>query len=161
MNVRPTPWIAAATLLLVLASSCASGRGNPRSESNWNTGYIGESMSLHFLGANSYTPDTIEQSNRQSSRDLVLLTRRYFFNDNPDNPLQEHRYGPYDRYVPIWHMPLYGLGDLWDGTRSTAVNGGHGLWSIVLMPIQLTAGTNETSGVPKPPPPDQFKVKNP
>ncbi len=161
MNVRPIAGVAVATVLLVLGSSCASGRGNPRSESNWNTGFVGESMSLHFLGANSYTPDTIEQSNRQGSRDQVLLFRRYFFNDNPDNPLQEHRYGPFDRYVPIWHMPVYGLGDLWDVTRSTLVDGFHGLVAIVLKPWQMTAGTSETSGVPAPPRPEDFKVKNP
>jgi hypothetical protein len=150
----------AAVSLLGACQSSTKQKGNPYSSSHWNTGFIGESYSESFFGANSYTPNTIRMTNRNASVDMTTTVRRHFFNDNPDNPLQEHRYNPDDRYVPIWHMPKYGVLDLWSATRSGGVNTWNGLVAAVLMPWQLFAGADLNTGVTEPPPPDDFRVKN-
>lgn len=153
--------LAAAAVLLASCQSSQPRRGNPRSASHWNAGFIGESLSYQALAANSYTPDTIGQATSQASADIVMTLRRHFFNDNPDNPLQEHRYGPYDRYIPILHMPMYAAGDLWDGARSTGVNTASGLVAALWMPVQVFGGQSAYNAVKAAPPePEDFRVKN-
>lgn len=157
------------TLLLsltaaVLAGACQSmteQRTIPRTSSNWNSGSIAESASESFFGANSHTPETIRLTTRDASVSIVTTTRRHLFNDNPDNPLQEHRYAPGDRYIPIWHMPVYALGDTWDIARGAGINLWDGLLATVVMPWQLVAGADQNTGVATPPAPEQFEVRNP
>ncbi|HVS17785.1 MAG TPA: hypothetical protein VMT18_04230, partial [Planctomycetota bacterium] len=81
----------------VLAGACQSmteQRSIPRTASNWNAGSVGESASESFFGASSNTPNTIRLTNRDAAVSIATTTRRHMFNDNPDNPLQEHRYNP-------------------------------------------------------------------
>lgn len=148
---------------VALAGSCQSmtkQTPNPRSSSNWNAGHVGESASYAFFGANSLTPDTIRLYTRDESVSISLTMRRYLFNDNPENPLQEHRYTPDQRYIPIWHTPVYAVGNVWDITRSTGVNAWNGTMGLLVMPWQLVAGADQNTGVTSPPSPEDFKVKN-
>lgn len=150
-----------AGLLLCACQSSTTQRGNPRSASHWNAGFAAESASRQFLGANSYSPDTIRQAGQSASQSMVMTFRRHFFNDNPDNPLQEHRYGPYDRYIPIVHGPKYAVLDAWDITRSGARNLWQGVIAAVWMPVQVFGGTGVSSVEDnQPPPPEDFSVAN-
>lgn len=161
MKSTPTLLVTfAAALLGTACQSMTEQRQIPRTESNWNAGSISESASESFFGANSNTSNTIRLTTRDASVSIVTTTRRHLFNDNPDNPLQEHRYQPGDRYVPIWHMPLYALGDTWDIARAGGINAWDGLVATVVMPWQLLAGADQNTGVATPPDPEDFEVKN-
>jgi hypothetical protein len=151
----------AATVLAAACQSTTEQRSIPRTESNWNSGSVSESASESFFGASSSTPHTIRQVNRDASVDVVTTTKRHMFNDNPDNPLQEHRYDPDDRYVPIWHMPVYAVGDGWDMLRAGGTNLWDGTVALVMMPVQLLVGADQNTGVATPPEPEDFRVKNP
>ena len=151
--------LTAACLLLGACQSSTTNRGNPRSASHWNSGFAAESASLHAFGANSYTPDTIRQTGQSASESMVTTFRRHFFNDNPDNPLQEHRYGPYDRYIPIIDGPKYAVLDVWDMTRSGGRNAWQGLVAALWMPVQVFGGSSVYSAEDNQPPgPDEFEV---
>lgn len=151
------------TLAACLAGACQSmteQRSIPRTSSNWNSGSVAESASESFFGASSHTPNTIRLTTRDASVDVVTTTKRHLFNDNPDNPLQEHRYDPDDRYVPIWDMPVYALGDGWDMLRGGATNAWDGAVALAIMPFQLLVGADQNTGVATPADPEDFRVKN-
>ena len=128
--------------------------------SHWDPESAPESASYHFFGANDSTPNTIVETTKQGSRSITLTMRRHFFNDNPNNPLQDHRYDPYDRYIPIWHMPYYAVLDTAEMVTLGLVHTGEGAFGAVLMPWQLLAGTSSVSSYEEPPRPSEFKVKN-
>lgn len=162
--MKPSHTLPLALAALLWAGACQSmteQRSIPRTSSNWNAGSISESASESFFGASSQTPNTIRLTTRDSSVDMVTTTKRHMFNDNPDNPLQEHRYDPDDRYVPIWDMPVYALGDGWDMLRGGATNLWDGTVALVIMPFQLLVGADQNTGVATPADPEDFKVKNP
>jgi hypothetical protein len=161
MKSSHTLSLALAAAVLAACQSTTEQRSIPRSSSNWNAGSVSESASESFFGASSQTPNTIRQTNRDASVDVVTTTKRHMFNDNPDNPLQEHRYDPDDRYVPIWHMPVYAVGDGWDMLRAGATNLWDGTVALVMMPFQLLAGADQNTGVTTPPEPEEFRVQNP
>jgi len=141
----------AAALLLGACQSSAS---------HWDPEHAAESASYHFLGANDETPQTIVQTTTLGSRSITLTLRRQFFNDNPANPLQDHRYDAYERYIPIWDMPVNAVLDSGDIVVDTVAYTGQGAWGAILMPWQLLAGTSEVASYEQPPRPSDFKVRN-
>ena len=158
------PILPALAICVALTACQASGPDSwqtKRSSSHWNAGSAGESTSLAFLGANSGTNEDIATHTRNNSGDIALTLRRHLLNDNPDNPLQEHRYEPGQDYIPIYHGPLYALGDAWDMTRTAGINAAKGTWAAVKMPVHVFGGTHIWNpGVQAPPPPSEFRVLN-
>lgn len=145
-----------ATIPLAILLALGACRNTP---SHWDPDQAAESASFQMLGANGATPDTITQTTRQGSQEVTLAMRRYFFNDNPANPLQQHRANTFGRYVPIWDMPVNALLDTGEIVGYSAVRAGEGLWGAFLMPFQLLLGTNEVEHYQQPPPPSQFEVE--
>jgi hypothetical protein len=145
---------------LTLAAALGLGACYTTPASHWDAEHAAESASYHFLGANGQTDETILQTTKQGSREITLTMRRHFFNDNPHNPLQEHRYEPYDRYIPIWHMPAYAVLDTAEIATDGLVHTGEGSFGAILMPWQLLAGTSAKTSYKQPPPPSEFEIKN-
>lgn len=156
------------TLLLSLAAALWAGscqsmtEQNPtaHTSSNWNSASVSESASESFFGASSQTPHTIRQVSRDSTVDVVTTTRRHLFNDNPDNPLQEHYYEPDERYVPIWDMPVNAGRDGWDILKSGGKNLWNGTVALAVMPWQFLVGADQNTGVADPADPEDFRVRN-
>jgi len=151
MKPRISPLVPFAALLLL--GACQT------SASHWDPEFASEQASFQFIGANSQTSESISQTTRGNSESMTLTMRRYFFNDNPENPLQHHRNDPADRYVPIWDMPVNAVLDTGEMLGVAGARAGQGAWGLILMPWQLLAGTPKGESYREPPPPSEFDAK--
>lgn len=137
----------AAPLLGTLGLALAACQAPPHHiEDHWNERSVMPRISRYFLGYDASRDGDYIDFQWRRKQDLNLLVRRYFFNDNPDNP---HHPDVPSRYearpnhsllpnpIPYWHweglilgLPVdsilgtissdKGWGEFWNGVGETA-----------------------------------------
>lgn len=141
---RPTlRSVVAGAALLALSTGCQSSARDI--DDHWNFASVPPRVGRHLLGYDAARDGSYRDFQWERKKDINLTLRRYFLNDNPENPFQEYDPSLYEgRPVhsilpnPIRYIHVEGLLLGW------AITGGGG--SFFPLPIDSLLGTFEPGG---------------